>query len=118
MGEKHVTQAIVSVLKSFSEEYKNTITFDRRKEFAGFETIEKELHCNAYFCEPTVSRKRMNENCNGLLRDFYPKGTDLLLINVRYLAYCLSLMNNRPKNICIIKSTSDFIQLFIIDVVF
>lgn len=44
--EEHVTSAIIEALKGFPDELVKTITFDRGKEFAGYEKIEKELNCN------------------------------------------------------------------------
>ncbi len=75
-----------------------TITFDRGKEFSEFEKIEKELACKTYFCDPYCAwQKGTNENSNGLLREFYPKGMDLSEVNINDLNYNLSLMNNRPR---------------------
>ena len=48
---EHVTPAIIKVLKAFSNEMVKTITFDRGKEFARYEEIEKQLNCQAYFCD-------------------------------------------------------------------
>ena len=76
--ECYVTPAIIEALKQFPSELVKTITFDRGKEFAGYEKIEQELHCNTYFCDPYCAwQKGTNENTNGLLREFYPKGMDL-----------------------------------------
>lgn len=50
--EEHETSAIIATLKNFLDELVKTITFDREKEFAGYEKIEQELNCNTYFCDP------------------------------------------------------------------
>lgn len=63
-----------------------------------FEKIEKELGCKTYFCDPYCAwQKGTNENSNGLLREFYPKGMDLSKVNIDNLKYNLDLMNNRPR---------------------
>ena len=75
-----------------------TITFDRGKEFSGYEEIGKALNCNVYFCDPYCAwQKGTNENSNGLLREFYPKGMDLSLVNIYDLNHNLELINNRPR---------------------
>ena len=96
--EKNVTPAIINALKDFPPEMVKTITFDRGKEFSGYEEIEKALNCNVYFCDPYCAwQKGTNENSNGLLREFYPKGMDLSLVNIDELNHNLELINNRPR---------------------
>lgn len=93
-----VSQAIIKALKDFPEDMVKTITFDRGKEFAGYEDIENALHCSTYFCDPYCAwQKGTNENTNGLLREFYPKGMDLSLVDEDELKHNLELMNNRPR---------------------
>ena len=93
-----VSQAIIKALKDFPEDMVKTITFDRGKEIAGYEDIENALHCSTYFCDPyCVWQKGTNENTNGLLREFYPKGMDLSLVDEDELKHNLELMNNRPR---------------------
>lgn len=75
-----------------------TIIFDRGKEFAGYEEIEKQLNCQTYFCDPYCAwQKETNENTNGLLREFYPKEMDLSQVDENELSNILTLMNNRPR---------------------
>lgn len=96
--EASVTPAIVEALKRFPDELVKTITFDRGKEFSGFEEIEKELNCRTYFCDPYCAwQKGTNENTNGLLREFYPKGMDLSKVDKDELNHILELMNDRPR---------------------
>jgi IS30 family transposase len=95
---EHVTPAIINALKGFDSDLVKTITFDRGKEFSGYEEIARELECNVYFCDPYCAwQKGTNENSNGLLREFYPKGMDLSLVDEDELQHNLSLMNNRPR---------------------
>ena len=76
-----------------------TITFDRGKEFSGFREIEKELNCTAYFCDPYCAwQKGTNENTNGLLREFYPKGTALSFkLTTLQFKDVIKLIHNRQK---------------------
>lgn len=76
----------------------------------GYEAIEKELNCKAYFCDPYCAlQKGTNENSNGLLREFYPNGMDLSLVDVTELANYLSLMNNRLRKCLDYKTPSEVI---------
>jgi len=93
-----VTPAIIEALSGFPNELVKTITFDRGKEFSGYEQIEKELNCKTYFCDPYCAwQKGTNENTNGLLREFYPKGMDLSNVDEEELQYNIDLLNNRPR---------------------
>ena len=93
-----VTPAIISTLKKYPPELVRTITFDRGKEFSGYEEIEVALNCKTYFCDPYCSwQKGTNENSNGLLREFYPKGMDLSEVSDEDLQEKIILLNNRPR---------------------
>ena len=75
-----------------------TITFDRGKEFSGYLKIEEKLECKTYFCDPYCDwQKGTNENTNGLLREYYPKGMDLSQVNEEELELVQSRLNNRPR---------------------
>lgn len=93
-----VTEAIVKALEGYGPDLVKTLTFDRGKEFAGYITIEQKLGCKVYFCDPGCAwQKGTNENTNGLLREFYPKGMDLSKVDENELTRNLDLMNNRPR---------------------
>ena len=60
--------------------------------------IEEELNCDTYFCDPYCAwQKGTNENTNGLLREFYPKGMDLSKVDRDELVYHLTIMNDRTR---------------------
>ena len=93
-----VAEAIINAMKDLPLELRKSITFDRGKEFSKFEDIEKALNCKTYFCDPYCAwQKGTNENTNGLLREFYPKGSDLSLVCENQLKEIQELMNNRPR---------------------
>jgi len=93
--EETVTKAIIELLNGMPVE---TITCDRGKEFAGYKKIERELECNMYFADPYCAwQKGTNENLNGLLREYFPKGMDLSKTNNIELNEKLDLLNNRPR---------------------
>jgi len=75
-----------------------TATVDRGKEFACYRSVEKELKIPVYFADPYSSWQRgTNENANGLLREFFPKATDLAKVTVEQITMALTLINNRPR---------------------
>lgn len=95
---KTINEAIIKALKELPKGLVKTITFDRGKEFSGFREIEKELNCTAYFCDPYCAwQKGTNENTNGLLREFYPKGTDFSQVDKTEFKDVIKLLNNRPR---------------------
>ena len=90
--------AIITMLSEFPSELVKTITCDRGTEFANWQTIEKKLNCDVYFADPYCAwQKGTNENSNGLLREFYPKGRNLSRVSPKTLLRNLSLINNRPR---------------------
>ena len=75
-----------------------TATVDRGKEFACYSKIEEDLKIPIYFADPYSSWQRgSNENSNGLIREFYPKKTDLATVENEELIEKLFLINNRPR---------------------
>ncbi|MBQ5890878.1 MAG: IS30 family transposase, partial [Clostridia bacterium] len=66
--------------------------------FCNWRTIEEQLNCNVYFADPYCAwQKGTNENLNGLLREFYPKGRNLSRVSPTTLKKNLALINARPK---------------------
>ena len=98
--EENVTQAIIELLSQFPPELVKTITCDRGTEFAGWQKVEEALNCDVYFADPYCAwQKGTNENLNGLLREFYPKGRNLSRVSPATLKKNLALINARPKKV-------------------
>ena len=75
-----------------------SFTTDRGKEFACHTDITSKYEIPVYFADPYSSWQRgSNENGNGLLREFYPKKTDLALVDQTELIHNLTLINTRPR---------------------
>ena len=75
-----------------------SMTYDNGKEFSKHEDIEKETGMTVYFARAYASWQRgTNENTNGLLRQFIPKGTDFDIVSDDDLAKYVDLINNRPR---------------------
>ena len=76
----------------------HTITFDNGKEFANHKAIARALGSRTYFARPYHAWERgLNENTNGLVRDFFPKGTDFTTISAADVAMVERLLNARPR---------------------
>ena len=77
---------------------RKTLTLDNGKEFAEHEQLAAEAALKVYFAEPYCAWQRgTNENTNGLIRQFFPKGTDLADIPEHRFTKVQQLLNNRPR---------------------
>lgn len=92
-----VTKALIEML----EPYKNlvyTLTGDNGKEFSGHQTIAQALQAEFYFAHPYSSWERgLNENTNGLIRQYFPKKTSFINITDRQVERVQEKLNNRPR---------------------
>ena len=96
-SKKDVTRAIKKLLKPFKSICK-TITFDNGGEFAGHQALKKYLKCDIYFAKPYASWQRgLNENTNGLLRRFFPKGMSIGSLSKKEIKQAEILINSRPR---------------------
>jgi IS30 family transposase len=77
---------------------RKTLTLDNGKEFAEHEQLEVETALKIYFAKPYSAWQRgTNENTNGLIRQFFPKGTDLANIPEHRFTKVQQLLNDRPR---------------------
>lgn len=77
---------------------RKTLTVDNGREFWGHEGLAEKLDVDVYFARPYQPWQRgLNEQINGLIRQFIPKSTDLRTINVKELKGIEKLLNNRPR---------------------
>lgn len=94
---KGVAQGIIDLLKPHQHRC-HTITVDNGKEFAFHELVATQLQVNVYFAHPYHSWERgLNENTNGLLRQYFPKKTNLKLITEKALQIAVLKLNHRPR---------------------
>jgi IS30 family transposase len=92
-----VTEATIASLKSCPGSV-FTITADNGSEFAYHEDISKELNTEFYFAHPYSSWERgLNENTNGLVRQYLKKGSSFTDITDEHLAFISDQLNNRPR---------------------
>jgi IS30 family transposase len=93
-----VHEKIQQRLKELDEERCHSITFDNGSEFARCHRLEKHLGMELYFADPGCPYQRgTNENTNGLIRQYFPKGTDFRDISHHELRQVEKLLNNRPR---------------------
>jgi len=93
-----LTRATIKAFRKLPLDFVKTMTFDNGKEFAGFKELELGLGMRSYFANPYHSWERgTNENTNGLLRQFFPKGTNFALIGKAEVDRVIRLLNNRPR---------------------
>ena len=93
---KNVAQAIIKKLKSTGLSVL-TITADNGREFGDHEIIARKLEADFYFAHPFSSYERgANENGNGLVRQYFPKGADFTTITQADLKRVEKKLNNRP----------------------
>ena len=92
-----VTHAVIELLRPHKSQCK-TLTFDNGKEFAEHEFIAQCLQAKVYFAHPYCSWERgLNENHNGLLRQFFPKKTNLLKVTQDQVNDAVYRLNHRPR---------------------
>jgi IS30 family transposase len=85
-------------LQDLPPDLRRTMTFDNGKEFADHEWITAHTGIAIYFAEPYRAWQRgSNENTNGLLRQFFPKGTDFAEVSHHEVARVTTLLNERPR---------------------
>jgi len=78
--------------------WRRTLTLDNGKEFAAFKQVEKATGLRVFFADPYCAWQRgTNEHTNGLLRRYFPKGTDFSQIADQELAFVVHALNNRPR---------------------
>jgi IS30 family transposase len=92
-----VADAVIDMLRACVDRV-HTITSDNGKKFAEFQRIGKALQTVVYFAHPYASWERgTNENTNGLIRQYFPKGMDLSKVTQNQVTAVERRLNNRPR---------------------
>jgi len=101
LPDKKAASLTLESVKAFWRVPKNmrkTLTVDNGKEFARFKELENKTGLTVYFADPYSAWQRgTNENTNGLLRQYFPKGTDFKKVTEEDLAIAVKKLNHRPR---------------------
>jgi len=93
-----VVDALIKQAHKLPRELYNSLTWDRGKEMADHKRFSLATDVKVYFCDPQLPWQRgSNENTNGLLRQYFPKGMDLSGINQNRLNAVARRLNERPR---------------------
>jgi IS30 family transposase len=95
---EEVEKAMVAATKRLPQTLWKSLTWDQGWEMKNHAKISIATHLEIYFCDPASPWQRgSNENTNGLLRQYFPRGTDLSVHGVEYLEFVSAEMNERPR---------------------
>jgi IS30 family transposase len=93
-----VVNALIKQARKLPDELYKSLTWDNGKELADHQRFTLETDVDIYFCDPHSPWQRgSNENTNGLLRQYFPKGTDLALHSQAKLNRIARELNERPR---------------------
>ena len=97
-GADAVQEAMTAMMSQLPAVLKKTLTWDQGKEMANHVQIAAATELDIYFCDPHSPWQRgSNENTNGLLRQYFPKGSDLSVYAPDYLDHVSAKLNSRPR---------------------
>lgn len=107
-----VTRQFAKILKGFKQNLIKTMTYDNGVEMAKHKEFTKQTGIKVYFADPYASWQRgTNENTNGLIRRYFPKGTDFNNVTAKQLKYVQDKLNNRPRKIINYKTPNEIFKL-------
>ena len=97
-GAEAVRDAIAAGITTLPEQLRRSLTWDQGTEMAQHAQLRIQTGLPVYFCDPHSPWQRgTNENTNGLLRQYFPKGTDLARHSPEDLAAVAAALNSRPR---------------------
>lgn len=113
MDSMSVTNAFAKRLRYIPRNLRKSLTYDRGSEMSMHQELSKRLHIDIFFCDPyKPSQRATNENFNGLVREYLPKGMDLSKVTTEQLKFIEDRLNNRPRKILGFKTPNEvFAQL-------
>lgn len=97
-GAEAVRDAIIASIHTLPAQLRQSLTWDQGTEMARYKELSVATGLEVYFCDPQSPWQRgTNENTNGLLRQYFPKGTDLSRYGVTELNAVAATLNGRPR---------------------
>ena len=113
-GAEAVRDAIASTITTLPEQLRRSLTWDQGAEMAGHAQSRIDTGLAIYFCEPRSPWQRgTNENTNGLLRQYFPKGTDLSRHSADELSAVATALNSRPRKTLGWKTPAEVLNEFL-----
>jgi transposase, IS30 family len=95
---EQVAPALAAKIKTLPDSLRRSLTWDQGPEMRDWKQIRVDAGIEVYFCDPHAPWQRgTNENTNGLLRQYFPKGTDLSTLNDADLDRVADELNDRPR---------------------
>jgi IS30 family transposase len=93
-----VRDGLIATMNTLPEHLRGSLTWDQGSEMAAHRSFSMATDMNVYFCDPASPWQRgSNENANGLLRQYFPKGTDLSIYGTEELEHVAQELNGRPR---------------------
>ena len=97
-GATTMKDALAATMTVLPEQLRRSLTWDRGKELSAHAAFTVETDISVYFADPHSPWQRgTNENTNGLLRQYFPKGTDLSRWSTEEIQAVTNTINNRPR---------------------
>jgi IS30 family transposase len=95
---KEINRVTIQLFSEVKKKHRKTMTFDNGKEFSGHQKLAEKLELSCYFANPYHSWERgLNEHSNGLVRQFFPKGTNFKIVKPEQVKTAVDLINDRPR---------------------
>jgi IS30 family transposase len=95
---QQINQVTIGLFEQVKTAFRQTMTFDNGREFCGHQELAQELGLSTFFANPYHSWERgLNEHTNGLIRQFFPKGTNFKIVKPAALQKVVDLINHRPR---------------------
>ena len=114
-GAEAVRDAITRTIVTLPEQLRRSLTWDQGAEMAQHARLKIEAGVRVYFCDPHSPWQRgTNENTNGLLRQYFPKGTDLSMHSANEIAAVAAALNSRPRKTLDWKTPAEALDRFLL----
>lgn len=114
LESKNANETSAAIVSALGGIRAKTLTLDNGKEFASHEKVSETLGAEVYFAHPYCPHERgLSENTNRLLRQYFPKKTDLRKVGEDEVKFAVSELNSRPRKCLNWKTPNDFLRYLI-----
>jgi IS30 family transposase len=95
-----VYECLIELTADLPDALRRSLTWDQGREMAHWPQLQVDADIDVFFCDPHSPWQRpSNEHMNGLLRQYFPKGTDLNLLSLEHVRFVAAEMNGRPRKV-------------------